>query len=383
MRYVFLMLLFIPYASTALAQEFLAPVQNPFGLDSILSRTSPAFVDLDDDGDLDMFGGSLQGYLLYFENVGSAASPVYNYVGLNPFNLSTSFLANTNPFFVDIDADGDYDLMVGTRTGLRFYENNGSPQNPDFSGPIDDPFSISSPPGRIRPVLEDIDADGDMDLFVGNEFGNLTFYENTGTSASPAFASGVINPFGIQKLIMFLMPTFGDLDDDGDLDLMIGDYHNRVLIYYENAGSPQLPSFSKVGVDTFGLQTSNVDCRKPFLVDIDDDEDLDLFLGSGLGDFWYFENIAPTGFKELLINKLQFRVFPNPAANRIHVHSNTSEVVRLELYSIWGDKVFEKWLSGSETVVHLGSFASGVYNIRVLKESGACLLNSKLYILDR
>ena len=60
---------------------------------------------------------------------------------------------------------------------------------------------------------------GDLDLVVGNEDGNLTYMENTGTSTAPAFVqrTGSANPFDGIDVGYLSKPTLGDLDGDGTL----------------------------------------------------------------------------------------------------------------------------------------------------------------------
>jgi hypothetical protein len=71
------------------------------------------------------------------------------------------------PTFVDMDGDNDLDMLIGNADGrIRFFRNECTLQNPKWNFVSD--ISDSTIGERSSPVLVDIDADGDQDLFVGN-----------------------------------------------------------------------------------------------------------------------------------------------------------------------------------------------------------------------
>ena len=83
----------------------------------------------------------------------------------------------------------------------------------------------------------DADNDGDMDLVVGRNEGDLNhYYENTGnaTHASYTRREGVLNPFDGVDVGWVSKPAFVDVDNDGDMDLVIGREAGDLKFYYEN-----------------------------------------------------------------------------------------------------------------------------------------------------
>lgn len=273
------------------AQNFASQVSNPLGLTPITGyNSSPAFADLDNDGDMDMVSGSNNyGDFSYFENTGDANSANFISPVNNPFGLiSIGYLSD--PTFVDLDNDGDMDLLSGENYGNYYYfENTGTASSPAFASPITNPFGLTGYSNHSSPTFADLDNDGDFDLIAGFFTGSFKYYENTGTATTPAFASGITNPFGLIDIGARSKATFIDLDFDGDMDLMCGEFGGSFM-YFQNTGSETLPTFAAPLTNPFGITFTSR--PNPDFVDIDGDADMDLVSGYSNNDFIYYENIC-------------------------------------------------------------------------------------------
>ena len=214
--------LFYRNTGTAGSATFANPVINPFGLKDVGSFADPTFADIDGDGDLDMFVGNSSGDTLFYRNTGTAGSPKFASHVTNPFGLSDVGL-NATPTFADIDGDGDLDAFVGNKNGnTLFFQNTGTASSPLFTAPVANPFGLKDVGSFANPIFADINGDGDLDAFVGNGAGNTLFFRNTGDANNPIFALAKINPFGLKDVGTFATPTLGDIDGDGDLDAFVG-----------------------------------------------------------------------------------------------------------------------------------------------------------------
>jgi hypothetical protein len=135
----------------------------------------------------------------------------------------------------------------------------------------------------------DINNDGDLDAFVGNEDGNIVYFENTGNAGSPDFGAPSTNPFNLADVGEYATPSFVDINNDGDLDAFIGEFQGN-LIYFENTGNAGSPGFGAPSTNPFNLADVG-NFSVPEFVDIDNDGDPDVFVGEDFGDTYYFENI--------------------------------------------------------------------------------------------
>jgi len=244
---------------------------------------SISFCDLDNDLDYDLFIGDNDGVVHYYNNIGTSQIPVFE----EQSDLLVETIPNNsvNPEFVDIDNDGDMDLFVGTKLGqIYYYENIGTANNHDFELITENYADINIGWSNLMVTFSDIDNDNDKDMFITNIKGYFYFYENIGDNTEPIWnlATSCFN-----KILNFGRgsgPASGDIDNDGDNDIVFGDY--TIL---ENVGDPSNPEWL-----FYDQLPNNPDYlfNMPTLVDIDGDNDLDLFYGVNSGYIKYYENIG-------------------------------------------------------------------------------------------
>ena len=282
----------------AKATLFTAPAINPVaGLD-VGFYSAPALADLDGDGDLDLVGGGNSGSFFYYENTGAAVLPAFvQRTGpANPLAGKDVGLRST-PAFADLDADGDLDLVSGEYDGnLDYYENTGSRTAPAFVARTGaaNPLAGHDVGYSSTPTLGDLDADGDLDLVAGESYGSFLYFENTGSAEAPAFVqrTGSANPLQGKSAHYFSRPVLGDFDGDGDLDLISGERYGS-FFYFENTGSAQVAAFALRAEHDGPLFTLDVGLyATPAAGDLDGDGDLDLVSGESAGVFLSYTNRA-------------------------------------------------------------------------------------------
>jgi len=276
------------------------------------SGTNLLALDLDGDGDKEILHANYPSPNTFMlRNGGSPSNALMDSVQVFFPETDTSIHIDAYPgsYLADIDNDGNRDLLVAPfvvwndRTNLQqswYYRNEGTDNQPDFKLQdkgflVKDMIDVGA---KSHPAMFDAEGDGDLDLVVGNfaiedTAGVLYFFRNQGTVNAPAFVLEDTNYMDIYQLFAKdLVPAFGDLDLDGDADLVLGDQDGNVYIL-EN--QPQGGEASFVLPAAPSLPTAVIANAAPTITDINGDNVPDLLVGRLNGEISYFPNLATAG----------------------------------------------------------------------------------------
>lgn len=253
------------------------------------SEAMPVLADLDGDGDLDLLIGNkiapeadTTGTITWFENTGTRTAPQFRDRGFLP--LRGEF--HCAPTVADLDGDGLPDLVVGTwRDQVQWWRNAGSRVAPRYE--LADSALITLTRGsNTAPAFADLDGDGDLDLIVGEASGQLNLYRNVGTTSAPRFEL-VSDTFQDIDVGRRSAPVFADLRGNGVPDLLLGSEDGGVQ-HWRNVSDANGVRFVRepdLPVDTGPFSTVAVG-------DVDGDGDLDVIVGTAAGGVRYFENVG-------------------------------------------------------------------------------------------
>lgn len=371
--------------------------------------TAPAFLDFDGDGVQDLLvatdqntdkGGS---YLVLYKNKGTNEKPVYQIENSNYLNLKDDSLILQSLAAGDLNQDRATDLLLGTSKGrLHYYENISNPgEQVQFS--LKTQFLDSIDVGRgSSPTIADINEDGYNDLIVGSSYQNLFYFrQNNTNSGNPSFTKVTDTLGGIQKeRFSYLRPAIADLDQDGNLDMLLGTKSSGLQFYYNfqssigkqpfNETSPNIkfPSKPSQHVKQIGQYLT------PAISGQGMDTFPDIYLGNSRGGLVYLGTQAKRDTvndyisnREPTINrKLDFKLYPNPSSGSVNLKWQSSKdsqgPLTLRVWDLKGQMIKARLLNSqrSSHQLQLNQVQPGVYLTTLQNNNGKLIGRERLVI---
>lgn len=235
------------------------PTQRPI---DVYVFPAAFLVDVNNDGKKDLIvapntpnnSDNFENIHLYIRNDSTSGSNIFTW-------QSDDFLESemidvsegSTPAFVDYNNDGLLDIVISNTgyysssavytTGLALYENTGTNTTPKYNLISRNWMNLSSLNiNNMAPSFGDLDNDGDLDMVCGSADGLLHFFRNIAATGQPISLQFVPNYFGSIDLGNNTTPFIFDLNNDTKPEILVGErFFNINLI--SNTGTPTNPNY--------------------------------------------------------------------------------------------------------------------------------------------
>lgn len=352
----------------------------------------PVLFDVDADGKKDLIIGNL-GYfngatniskLAYYRNIGTVSAPSYSLITRDYQNISSYNLYCVAPTFGDLDNDGDKDLVIGQNNGqLAYFENTGSLGTAVFTTSPTVFYKSIDVGSFAFPQLYDIDKNGLLDLIIGSVNGKISYYRNVGTASSPTFSISSSTFGGIDvkhygSLSGYSMPHV--YDAAGVTKILVGSEFGNIYLY-DNIDGNISGTFNRVDTNLFKIN-EGVRCA-PFYEDVTNDGIRDLFLGNHAGGLAFFNssNVYTVGLSQI-DNSILASVYPNPVTDKLYININsaTIENLTITLIDVLGKEIYKTKSFNKTLTIDVSFFANGIYFLSIQNENVRTIFNSKIIV---
>ncbi len=347
----------------------------------------PVFFDYNYDGLQDLFigdkgyylSGDYIGKIALYENTGTAGEPAFTLITRDFENISIYGFKSLCPAFADLDNDGDADMLIGEEEGAVHFFKNIAPA----SGPAEFILAAANyqgidPGQNSTPEFVDINADGLVDLIIGEKNGNLNYYENTGTAEEPIFTlqnefwgnvdvrkTGVLTGHSVPEFIR---------NDAGDYELYVGCEEGTIYKYiptadFTGAFTKITSAFNEIDEGSFSIVRFS---------DITGDGVNEMITGNERGGVTLYRDETTVGVNDTFVNE-QISVYPDPAQDQITVeYPGLHKMDHALICDITGRIIQTMHLTGLDMYTfQLQDLENGMYFLRCTSNSSNRIFTAK------
>jgi len=256
------------------AQNYIEVNVYDWGL--ALDQGFSTFGDIDNDGYVDMLVGNGSGTIWHLEQT---TGDEFVLITRNFSDIDVG--SEAMPVLVNLDNDGLLDLIIGSNSEIKWYEQQGVESETFIL--VESNILPRQVGAHVCPAIADIDNNGLLDMLVGESLGTLIHFEQD--SANGGTFTEVDDFWMEWDGGTYIHPSFTDLENDGKLDLLVGRMNGRIYHLVQDDVSSQ--TFTQV-TDYFAFIEVD-EAARPCGYDTDGNEVLDLFVADWYGGLIHYE----------------------------------------------------------------------------------------------
>jgi len=321
------------------------------------------------------FGGVYPGKLALFENTGTATSPAFTLIDDDYEDLSTVGIGNAMyPAFGDIDNDGDQDMYIGDLQGrLHFFRNIATGPVADFqlvTPQLPDAGNLPIDVGQFAtPQFFDVNGDTLLDLLIGERNGNINYYRNIGTAAAPSWtlandSLGAVVVAEWWNVTGYSVP-FMFLNDQNERELLVGSEVGW-LYHYDGIEGNLNGVFNLT--DSMWQDVREGERTAVSLYDFNGDGHRDAVIGNFRGGIGFWKNNFGVGIDEAALPARDaFALAPNPATEQAELilQQAVSHQARITILNALGQVVVDLPVRSRRVALPVQGLPAGVHLVRL------------------
>ena len=292
------------------------------------------------------YNGNIKATLSLLRNIGTQTNPTFEVINDDYLDFSENEETYLYPALGDLDKDGDDDLLLGLQNGKILYLNNQAGANMPYDFLIASAeFENIDVGNYAAPVLFDVNGDASIDLTVGEQNGSLFYYENQnnfGYNYSIEVENfGGVSTQNYSNGIFFGYSTPYFFKENEKTHLLVGGESGKTHGYMNI--SEEISSTLQLDFSDFH-NTKDGGYSKPLMGDLNSDGNPELIIGNQCGGLALYMGMEPEKTKKIVsTRKIEYILSENT------LHINSLPIQKMELRDINGKLISQS--SGNQIFI--------------------------------